>query len=33
MKSYHDGWTIKWIENKIKEIETQIGLKKHKLDD
>ena len=33
MKSYHDGWTTKWLKNKITEIETQIGFKKHNLND
>ena len=33
MKSYHDGWTAKWLKNKIKEIESQLGFKKHNLND
>ena len=31
MKDRLDGWTIKWLKNKIIEVETKLGkLKKHK---
>ena len=33
MEGYHDGWTLKWIKDKIKEIEEKIKLKKHKFKD
>jgi len=31
MENRLDGWTIKWLKNKIIEIETKLGkIKKHK---
>lgn len=33
MRNRLDGWYIKWLENKIKEIESKIGLKKHSFKD
>ena len=31
MESKLDGWTIKWLKNKITEVETKLGkIKKHK---
>lgn len=33
MKNYLNGWYIKWLEDKIKEVEKKIGLKKHNFND
>jgi hypothetical protein len=33
MRDRLDGWYIKWLEDKIKEIESKIRLKKHSFKD
>ncbi len=33
MGGYHDGWTVKWLEDKVVELETQLDKYKHKFND
>jgi hypothetical protein len=30
MSGYHDGWTVKWLEDKVVELESQLDKYKHK---
>jgi len=33
MSGYHDGWTVKWLQDKVVELETQLDKYKHKFND
>lgn len=33
MAGYHDGWTVKWLQDKVIELETQLDKYKHKFND
>lgn len=33
MSGYHDGWTVKWLQDKVVEMETQLDKYKHKFND
>tara|TARA_R110002020_G_scaffold475690_1_gene711762 strand:+ start:28 stop:210 length:183 start_codon:yes stop_codon:yes gene_type:complete len=30
MTGYHDGWTVKWLENKVVELNNKLDKFKHK---
>ncbi len=33
MSGYHDGWTVKWLQDKVIELETQLDKYKYKFND
>lgn len=33
MSGYHDGWSVKWLNEKVLELESRLKKYKHKLND
>ena len=33
MSGYHDGWTVKWLQDKVVELEDSLEKYKHKFND
>lgn len=33
MSGYHDGWSVKWLNNKVLELESELEKYKHKFND
>ena len=33
MSGYHDGWSVKWLKEKVLDLETELEKYKHKFND
>jgi hypothetical protein len=33
MSGYHDGWSVKWLNDKVLELESELKKYKHKFND
>lgn len=33
MSGYHDGWSVKWLNEKVLELESELEKYKHKFND
>ena len=33
MSGYHDGWTVRWLKDKVIELEDSLSKYKHKFND